>query len=470
MDNNKRMLDFSDNIDESKIKFKKKSIVYGSLLDCIESKELINDIISIFNNLDYSSVERILIHAFKGKFIIQELFNKLYFHNFLAQFKNKDLSKLKKNDISKKESLENNDKLLKNPSILSNNINYNAKIPIKCNNDSCFLKIKNKETIDCIYAHNIEEINFNYYNYKTTICEDIKNCKFEDYLQCGKCHDLNKDFRFIYKYDDPKIQIVMSKLFNSKLGNQLRNYEYYYNIENDKHIFDIQSFKVKKCRLNLCGITKNFYVKINEEEIDSERNHKKFCSGYFNDSDKRRPQLLFRYSIKDCESLKSKNNCIYYPFCLYSHNKIEIYYHNDYFNKGHTCPEQNHLENKSCFALKSCYLKHLGYSLNFTKLKCHNCYEYIINEKYKNCFKLECKHIYCNKCIINCVYNLNFEEKSLSPLKNNEELLVFMKLNVKNDKLLEYLKQKSNLSDEFFNCFICNYPNLVEQIKEINLS
>lgn len=147
MDNNKRMLDFSDNIDESKIKFKKKSIVYGSLLDCNESKEIINDISSIFNNLDFSSVERILIHAFKGKFIIHELFNKLYFQNFVAQFKNKDLSKFNKNDISRKESLENNDKLLKNPSILSNNINYNAKIPIKCNNESCFLKLKIKKIL-----------------------------------------------------------------------------------------------------------------------------------------------------------------------------------------------------------------------------------------------------------------------------------------------------------------------------------
>lgn len=127
----------------------------------------------------------------------------------------------------------------------------------------------------CLFAHNIEEINFHPLTYKTRECYDYAQqvCQREQFF----CFFAHGDLR-------PRSDFESAlKLFNPK------------------------SFK-----LNPCQITVSHSYKI--------------CENYHQINDQRRDPELFQYSTKLCENPDCRNEN-----CQFAHNEIEVFYHPDYY-------------------------------------------------------------------------------------------------------------------------------------------
>ena len=341
--------------------------------------------------------------------------------------------------------IDNSDKRRK---LLKDENGFYNYLPLYCNDNS-------KDNED-IYAKNENEILYHSLFYKTLICRycDINKENNEIEELCPYVHNILKDFRIIYDYDDENIINFMKLLLDSNLF-KFENYLNY--IPKDlSPKFNLDSFKVHQCML------------------DSKcPNDYQICPYYHksNKQDKmRRPQALFRYiGIKCNESYNKKkerfyqDKCLLGIFCHFCNNENEYNYHSDHFRKE-KCKNIN--INGKCKYFKTCYKNHsnkyynnedsekeeeeegeneiyeeieddekiieltekINNSMNIGRyLRCRKCFN--ISSFGQICYFIECNHFICYKCfksiskkkIILCPFcNMEIKKKKVVFLNFNK--------------------------------------------------
>ena len=287
----------------------------------------------------------------------------------------------------------------------NNNIfNY---LPIK--NEYINLDNKNKEEL---YSKNDNEYLYHPLFYKTIMCHYCKIEKNNNKILCPFSHDIQTDFRIIYDYKNEEIQKFLNYLYNNELFTFI-NYINYIPINQSK--FDLNNFKLFKCP---------FENKCKED--------KHLCPFYHSPGEKRRPLLLFRYSIDDkCFDKKNKKykveDCPFGIFCNGIHSQYEYNYHPKIFRKEVKCIREK--KNGHCIFIKTCYGIHPEEEYKIYEEELKNKIEKIKNEdkeikelndkktsiinvseyfKCRNCNNLpkkgkikllnECKHFLCKNC------------------------------------------------------------------------
>ena len=198
---------------------------------------------------------------------------------------------------------------------------------------------ENMNNLTCLYAHTDNEINYHTLTYKTKLCK-IKNC---DKQKCLNAHSFN-ELRIIYDYTNKEICKLM-QLFISKGNTKVDNYSIYlsWNKQYIKH-FDLNNFKTLKCKTPNC------------------KKDPHLCYYFHSTSEKRRPQMLFRYSNQFCTNIE-KGICPYGDFCHYCHTKYEFFYHSKNFRRIIPCTRKKN-KNNECPYAETCYGKHGGDGFN----------------------------------------------------------------------------------------------------------
>ena len=258
-------------------------------------------------------------------------------------------------------------------------------IPILCKNyEKCDKK-------DCIYSHNIYEINYHPLIYKTKY-EDNKDYCESNMALCPTAKNLDVDFRIIYNYKHKNI-IDLMNILNKECNTRKRIKSIYKKIKK----FDINTFKIFKCKKEKC-------------EKDQH-----LCYYYHNNSEKRRHQYLYRYTNEKCLEKKNGKECKYGEFCSKCHTSNEFNYHKLNFGKYILCCRE--IKNGECIFIDTCYGFHDEKNEDRIKKKIkdkkNTDYEKLKKEtkiddfKCQNCkritkgiifYYLKCKHILCEKC------------------------------------------------------------------------
>ena len=271
----------------------------------------------------------------------------------------------------------------------------------------------NTNNINCndIFAKNENEIFYHYLFYKTLLC---KNCDLsieneEDEL-CPYSHNILKDFRIIYNYNDKRIQKFMALLLESNLF-QFEDYHKFIPI-NIKH--NINTLKVHKCLYEeFKGICPNKYEN---------------CPFYHNKDDPpRRSPALFKYipfACKFCEINDNNNKCKLGDFCLYAHNKNEYKFHPYNYKNESECDNQkeikeeqneeiivDEIEDEDINIKKEKIRKLIKKEKRFLCRKCNR-----IDNNGKLCYFIECKHFLCKKCFV------KMKEEKKKGKNNNKRL------------------------------------------------
>ena len=335
--------------------------------------------------------------------------------NVLDNYKiyNKDTNPKLKKDFHYTSNEDKRRKLEKNSD------NIYTYVPILKEGD----RYKNSETN--IYCNNIFELNYHSLKYKTILCRN-KDCYYKknniDYL-CPFSHNIDTDFRIIYKYQNPKICIFMNSLVKNKTI-PFESYLQHYEIPRN---FSLNDFKIFPCAFqDKCGYDSHL------------------CLMYHNLDEKRRPPLLFRYSKNECECKKKgvykPEKCPYGDFCMNVHSRAEYNYHKDHFRKIFPCTRKK--QNGLCIFYKTCYGKH----------------EEDKNNNYNNTFN-SISSFNSNNTIK--ISNKNLNEKE----KNNEEINFDLKKQI-NEKIEEEknnLNKKIDKASNLLKIFLCkncnNIPN-----------
>jgi len=212
----------------------------------------------------------------------------------------------------------------------SNIFNY---LPIKPEN--IFLE----KDMNDLYSKNENEYLYHPLYYKTIMCHFCNNKHKINNLLCPYSHDIQKDFRIIYDYQNEDI----CKFLNFLHSNNLLSFQNYLNyLSFDPLNFDPNMFKVFQCSLKNCS-------KVQDKHL---------CPFYHKTKEKRRPSLLFRYNIDDKCFDKEKSEykvdqCPFGIFCSSIHSQNEYQYHPENFRKSFQCTRQK--VNGHCIFLKTCY-------------------------------------------------------------------------------------------------------------------
>ncbi len=281
-------------------------------------------------------------------------------------------------------------------------------------------KIKNEETN--IYCNNIYELNYHSLKYKTILCRN-KDCYYKknniDYL-CPFSHNIDTDFRLIYKYQNPEICKFMNELVNKNYL-PFESYLQYYEIPRN---FCLSDFKIFPCAFkDKCGYDSHL------------------CLMYHNIDEKRRPPLLFRYSKNECECKKKgvyrPEKCPYGDFCMNVHSRAEYNYHKDHFRKIFPCTRKK--QNGLCIFYKTCYGKH----------------EEDKNNNYNNNIFNSVSSLNSN----NTIKNLNVKEKKSEEINFDLEKQINEKIEEEKNNLNKKINNAGNLL-KIFLCKNCNnIPN-----------
>ena len=188
-----------------------------------------------------------------------------------------------------------------------------------------------------LYSKNENEYLYHPLYYKTIMCHFCNNKhKIKNYL-CPYSHDIQKDFRIIYNYQDEDICKFLNFLYSNKLLS-FQNYLNYFSF--DPLNFDPNIFKVFRCFFKKCPQDKHL------------------CPFYHESKEKRRPPLLFRYNLDekcfDKEKVEYKiSQCPSGIFCNSIHSQKEYQYHPEYFRKSIKCVREK--VNGHCIYIKTCY-------------------------------------------------------------------------------------------------------------------
>ena len=316
------------------------------------------------------------------------------------------------------------------------------------------IKYSHYKNTDDIYAKNENEVLYHFLFYKTLICKhcDLTQENSEIYELCPYAHNILRDFRIIYDYQDENIINFMKLLFDSNLF-KFENYLKY--IPRDLSQFNFDSFKVHQCML----------------DSDCPKDYQ-LCPYYHKSIEKdkmRRPQSLFRYSGIRCSKCFNEKKGKFYPkkcilgiFCPFCHNENEYNYHNEHFRKEEEC--KNKKINGKCKYYKTCYKIHSskfsdnddseeeeeeieekdiieddGEILKLTEnincsvkigryFECRNCC--FISSIGQICYFIECNHFICFKCFKSIYRTKN--KIVLCPFCNkqlNKKKIIFCKFN-----------------------------------------
>ena len=290
--------------------------------------------------------------------------------------------------------------------INKNNNIYNY-LPIKP--EYIYLENNNKKEL---YSKNENEYLYHPLFYKTIMCHYCKNTNNSNKFLCPYSHDIQKDFRIIYDYQNDDICKFLNFLYNNKLLSFI-NHLNYIPIEPIK--FEPNQFKIFKCPFKKCPVDKHL------------------CPFYHSSEEQRRPPLLFRYNVDDkCFDEKNKKykveECPLGIFCYAIHSQYEYNYHPKIFRKEIECKKEK--INGHCKYIKTCYGKHPEEEYEIYKkeleedntkkiisededikkikekmesinnicecLKCRNCNKMANKGRIK--YLCECKHFLCKKC------------------------------------------------------------------------
>ena len=308
-----------------------------------------------------------------------------------------------------------NEKRKKIVKFLDGSYNY---IPEFCENKEC-------DRNDCIYSHNIYEINYHPLFYKTKYKIDSNYCESNIAL-CPTANNFDEDFRIIYNYKDQNIINLMNILASEFKSNQKKIKDSYHKINN----FDLKTFKIFECKKKNCQ--KDYHL----------------CYKYHkNKKDRRRAPYLYRYCNEKCQNINKE--CKNGEFCNKCHSSNEFNYHKLNFNKTFLCLRK--IKKGECEYIDTCYGYHDKNNKNYKKriikeelenkiiklkkekniddFKCQKCKKIPINFIF---YYLKCKHILCNKCL------KKIKKDSICPLcqkpfESGEEFMINFKESFKNN-------------------------------------
>jgi hypothetical protein len=189
---------------------------------------------------------------------------------------------------------------------------------------------------------------------------------------------------------------------NNNSSNNLRKYSNntsnnISNVENDlqNKKFDIQSFKTNKCTIN-------------------QKHNEKQCINFHSNKDRRRP--IIKYSSDSCKFASLDKNCPEGDNCIFSHNKVEMFYHPDrfktkfcsQFNKENTFREKN--------LLNCAYGRYCSFAHSEEEIKIELIHKLNFNEEF---FLVHFKTIVCpfthNHDKATCVYSHNWQDYRRNP-------------------------------------------------------
>lgn len=115
-------------------------------------------------------------------------------------------------------------------------------------------------------------------------------------MYCHGAHNILKDFRRIYDYKKPeiiKLQLSLEKFGNKEENSFLLKYT---QLIKPPVTFSLEDFKVLPCKLGtLCTLDTHT------------------CYNYHDETERRRPPLLFRYKNEVCPQVKPDRNSNFYP-------------------------------------------------------------------------------------------------------------------------------------------------------------
>ncbi len=198
-----------------------------------------------------------------------------------------------------------------------------------------------KEFKICFFAHNINEIIYHPFIYKTILCpkvnKKINNCTKEN---CFYAHDLKEDFRLLPLINRVEInEIIIYSLKNRLFGfnsshfvcenlNKIKNFckEKNFNVEHAKEILsDILNTDSKNTLYNIIPSEFNpLTYKLFKCPLESQcKLDVILCLNYHDDNDRRRNPEEFNYGKKLCKNLfdkerkilKNSKYCIDVIFC-----------------------------------------------------------------------------------------------------------------------------------------------------------
>ena len=281
----------------------------------------------------------------------------------------------------------------------------------------------NKNNYNDIFAKNENEIVYHYLYYKTLLC---KNCDLtieneEDEL-CPYSHNILKDFRIIYNYQDERIREFMALLVDSNLF-QFEDYRKFIPI-NIEH--NLNTLKIHKC--------------LNEEITGKcpNNNSNSFCPFYHDKDDPPcRPVPLIKYVFFKCECYEKNNNkCKFGEFCLLTHNMNEYKFHpynNTECNELKETKEdkneeisEDKIEDKNIENIKEKINSLLEIGKIFLCRKCDR-----IDKIGELCYFTQCKHFLCKKCF------MKMNEEEIKGENENPELFCpFCKEKIEKNKVV----------------------------------
>lgn len=333
--------------------------------------------------------------------------------------------------------------------LLKNKKNFYNYLPI--------LNLNNESGLDSkIYAKNDNEILYHSLFYKTMLCKhcdiseeneennDSKKKELEENELCPYAHNILKDFRIIYDYQDENVINFMKSLEKSNLF-KFEAYTNYIPMNlSSKFKFNLDSFKVHKCQLD-ASCPNDYHV----------------CPYYHKSiegDEQRRPPSLFGYNDEMgnvCFDKRKKkyclNKCESGIYCKYIHSKNEYNYHPKYFRKKINCTRKK--LNGRCIYYETCYGIHPDEENNATPEKEKEEEEEINEEEIEEdeevktlstkvtnsvsigkifrcmkclnvspngelCYFVDCKHFLCIKC-----FKKMHKEKNKKAKEENQKLL-----------------------------------------------
>ena len=204
-------------------------------------------------------------------------------------------------------------------------------------------KFNFKDYKNCVFSHNLNEIFFHPFIYKTIFCpftkeKNVKECS-ED---CFYSHDYYNDFRFLARYDKLDVMEIILFCVNKRLFGFNKKNSTEENFNNILKIFrakNVDLYSIKEIINSIILDNK----KITYEHLPSEFNpftYKVFecplgdkckldtflCLNYHNLKERRRNPIKFKYGGKKCKNIfdretnhwKNPNKCdevnLYFKF------------------------------------------------------------------------------------------------------------------------------------------------------------
>ena len=198
---------------------------------------------------------------------------------------------------------------------------------------------------DNLYAKNENEILYHFLYFKTLLCNsnnDLPNTNGKEVELCPYSHNILKDFRIIYDYEDEKIYDFMLLLKDCKLFN-FENYLKYIPIN---PLSKIDSIDFQKLIRN--GEFNNYHLY-------------PFYHSLKKGDEPHYPTSLFKCIEKLGNNNYDENSTISHPekcslgiFCPFLYNKTEENFYYNYFKNDKKCEEEKkNLYNKESYGIDS---------------------------------------------------------------------------------------------------------------------